>query len=149
MTGPFVEGYCLKISVHIKSISPIFATQMRAITAGLAYVSIRRVYEWPGYCWDPNSSCPDPSGFLQIGSYDKDHCSCHLLSGLVNACVCVTVCVCINHLLVRAITRDQFKLGSPNLDQRCKRPQCFVFFGVFFWRGCVSNWSWPSRSILT
>ena len=25
-------------------------------------------------------------------------------------------------LLVRAITRDPFKLGSPNLDQRCKRP---------------------------
>ena len=49
-------------------------------------------------------------------------------SGIVVACVCVclsvclSVCLCVNHLLVRAITRDLFKLGSPNLDQRCKRP---------------------------
>ena len=34
----------------------------------------------------------------------------------------VCVCQCVNHLLVRAITRDPFKLGLPNLDQRCKRP---------------------------
>ena len=38
-------------------------------------------------------------------------------------CVCLCVCVCVNHLLVRAITRDSFKLGSPNLNQRCKRPR--------------------------
>ena len=49
-------------------------------------------------------------------------------SGIVIACVCVCVrvcmCVslCVNHLLVRVITRDPFKLGSPNLDQICKRP---------------------------
>ena len=45
-------------------------------------------------------------------------------SGIVVACVClcVLVCVCINYLLVRAITRGLFKLGSPNLDLRCKRP---------------------------
>ena len=35
--------------------------------------------------------------------------------------VCLCVCVCGNHELVRVITRDHpFKLGSPNLDQRCK-----------------------------
>ena len=150
MTGPFVEVNWVKISVHIKSISPIFATQMRAITAGLAYVSIRRVYAWPGYSWDPNSACHDPSGCLQIGCYDKDHCIWHLIQGWRNSrvtccecgphpacqecqfwplglddacvCLCVRVCVCINHLLDRAITRDQFELGSRNLDQRCKRP---------------------------
>ena len=49
-------------------------------------------------------------------------------SGIVNACVCVCVCpcvcvsLCVKHLLVRAITLDPFKLGSPNLDQRCKIP---------------------------
>ena len=45
-------------------------------------------------------------------------------SGIFVACVCVClyVCLCVNHLLVRAITRDPFKLGSPNLHQRCKRP---------------------------
>ena len=40
----------------------------------------------------------------------------------VCVCVCLSVGLCANHLLVRAITRDPFKLGSPNLDQRCKRP---------------------------
>ena len=38
------------------------------------------------------------------------------------ASVCVSLCVCISHLFVRVITRDPFKLGSPNLDRRCKRP---------------------------
>ena len=58
------------------------------------------------------------------------------LSGIVVACVCVCVrmCVslCVNHLLVRAITRDPFELGSPNLDQRCKRPwlRSLLFWGA-------------------
>ena len=48
-------------------------------------------------------------------------------SGIVVACVCLCavwlcVCVCINHLLVHAITWDLFKLGSTNLDHRCKIP---------------------------
>ena len=43
-------------------------------------------------------------------------------SGIVVACVCVSVSLCVNHLLVRAITWDPFKLGSPNLKHRCKRP---------------------------
>ena len=46
-------------------------------------------------------------------------------SGIVVACVCLSVCVslcvCINNVLVRAITHHPFKLGSPNLDHRCKR----------------------------
>ena len=50
------------------------------------------------------------------------------------ASVCVSVCVslCGNHLLVRAITWDPFKLGSPNLDQRCKRPwlRSLLFWGA-------------------
>ena len=45
---------------------------------------------------------------------------CHRLRLCVPVCVCVSLCV--NHLLVCAIIRDPFKLGSPNLDQRCKRP---------------------------
>ena len=43
--------------------------------------------------------------------------------GIVVACVCVSVSLCVNHLLVRAITQVLFKLGSPNLDQRCKTPR--------------------------
>ena len=37
-------------------------------------------------------------------------------------CVCVCVRPCVNHELVRGITHHLFQLGSPNLDQRCKRP---------------------------
>ena len=57
-------------------------------------------------------------------------------SGIVVACVCVCVCVCVclsvNHQLLRAVTHQPFKLGSPNLDQRCKRPwlRSLLFCGV-------------------
>ena len=55
---------------------------------------------------------------------------CHRLR--LCACPCVCVSVCVNHLLVHAITRDLFKLGSPNLDHRCKRPwlRSLLFWGV-------------------
>ena len=39
---------------------------------------------------------------------------------LVSVSVCLSVCV--NHLLIHKITCDLFKLGLPNLDQRCKAP---------------------------
>ena len=55
-------------------------------------------------------------------------------SGIVVACVCLCVCpcVCVNPQLVRAITHHPFKLGSPNLDHRCKRPwlRSLLFWGV-------------------
>ena len=59
------------------------------------------------------------------------------------ASVCVSVRPCVNHELVRAITHHPFKLGSPNLDHRCKRPwfrSILVFWGY---------WPWYSRSNLT
>ena len=42
------------------------------------------------------------------------------------------VCVCGNHVLVRAITYHPFKLGSPHLELRCKRPwlRSLMFCGV-------------------
>ena len=51
---------------------------------------------------------------------------CHRL------CLCVCVSLCVNHLLVRVITWDPFQLGSPNLDQRCKRPwlRSLLFWGA-------------------
>ena len=47
-----------------------------------------------------------------------------VLSLPASVCLCIrpSVCVCGKHLLVRAITHHPFKLGSPNLDHRCKRP---------------------------
>ena len=45
---------------------------------------------------------------------------CHRLHMCVCLSVRVCVCECVNHLLVRAITRDPFKLGSPNFGQMCK-----------------------------
>ena len=51
-----------------------------------------------------------------------------------SVCLCVRPSVCVfgKHLLVRAITHHPFKLGSPNLDHRCKRPwlRSLLFWGV-------------------
>ena len=46
--------------------------------------------------------------------------------------VCLCVCVCGNHLLVRAITCHPFKLESPNLDQKSKTPwlRSLLFWGL-------------------
>ena len=69
---------------------------------------------WSGYR-SSNSNSPNGSPW----KYLKSH------TGIVIACVCLCVHVCINDLLVCAITRDPFKIGSPNLDQkheRCKTP---------------------------
>ena len=46
--------------------------------------------------------------------------------------VCVCVCLSVNHQLVRAVTHQPFKLKSPNLDQRCKRPwlRSLLFSGM-------------------
>ena len=57
-------------------------------------------------------------------------------SGIVVACVCLSVCpsvcVCGKHLLARAITHHPSKLGLPNLDNRCKRLwlRSLLFCGV-------------------
>ena len=47
-------------------------------------------------------------------------------------CLRLSVCVCGNHMLVRAITHHPFELGSPNLDHRCKRPwlRSLLYWGV-------------------
>ena len=55
-------------------------------------------------------------------------------------CVCVCVRVSVNHEFVCAITHLKFKLGSPNLDQRCKKT--LVKSPIVLW----DDWSWPSRS---
>ena len=87
-------------------------------------------------------------------SYSEAQVTCDVLSkshdrsqfwpsGIVIGCVCVSVCVCVNHELVCTITHRSFKLGSPNLDQRCKAPWFRSL--LFFW----DDRPWPSRSNLT
>ena len=65
-------------------------------------------------------------------------------SGIVIGCVYGSVCscVCFNHELVRTITHRSFKLGSPNLDQRCKTPWCRSL-------SFLNDRPWTSRSNLT
>ena len=65
----------------------------------------------------------------------------------IRYCRCLRLFVrpCVNHLLVRAITRDPFKLGSPNLNHRCKRPwlRSLLFWGVIdlYLQGQINLWS--------
>ena len=49
---------------------------------------------------------------------------------------------------VRVTTHHPFKLGSPNLDHKCKRPwlRSLLFFCFLTGEG---DWPWPSRSDLT
>ena len=67
--------------------------------------------------------------------------------GIVVACVCVYPCVhmsrCVNPQLVRAITWDPFKPGSPNMDQTCKAIWPRSLYIV------LGGWLWHSRSNLT
>ena len=58
--------------------------------------------------------------------------------GIVVACVRPSVTK-----FVRTITHHPFKLGSPNLDHRCKRPW---LRSLLFWGG---DWPWTSRLNLT
>ena len=70
------------------------------------------------------------------------------------ASVCVFVRPCINHELVRPITHHPFKLGSPNLDHRCKRPwlRSLLFWGVIdldILSRCMVSTCWPLGNFYT
>ena len=82
-------------------------------------------------------TCTTPSIYCFV------HEASFLPSGIVVACFCVSVRVCGKYLLVCVITHHPFKVGSPNLDHRCKRP--WLRSLLFFW----GYWPWPSRSNLT
>ena len=55
-----------------------------------------------------------------------------VLSSPVSMYLSVCLCVCINHLLVRKITHQPFKLESANFEQRCKTPwyRSLLFWGM-------------------
>ena len=55
-------------------------------------------------------------------------------------CVCASVCLCVNYLFVRAIIQGPIKLGSPNLDQKCKTPSLrslFVLWIDYYLQGLI------------
>ena len=66
------------------------------------------MYQWPHNTSTAVDFYPRP--VLAFG-----YCRC------LRVCVCVCVRVSVNHEFVRTITRQPFKLGSLNLDQRCPR----------------------------
>ena len=71
-----------------------------------------------------------PMGFIRYHRFSPEASfGVRVLS--LPASVCVSVCVCGNHLLVRAITQHPCKLGSLNLDHRCKKPWLRSFFLIF------------------
>ena len=89
----------------------------------------KQLYEWyfpsvrPSVCLSVRHTfLPEASFGLQVLS----------LPAFVCLCVRVSVRVCINHGLVRTITHHSFKLESPNLEQRCKRPwlRSLLFLGM-------------------
>ena len=82
---------------------------------------------WNFACW-----CILPSVLIRLWSRSVDFYPRPVLA--FGYCRCLRLCVslCVNHLLVRAITRDPFKLGSPNLKHSCKRPW---LRSLLFWGG--------------
>ena len=94
------------------------------------------VMQWTGTGTEPPLcyGLPGPGGRVMLFTRGQ-----FWPSGIVIACVCgsvcpcVCMCVCINHELVCTITHRPFKLGSPNLDQRCKTP----WFGSLLFLGMI------------
>ena len=103
----------------------------------------KRYFRWHIGEWKPWSDLEqvcsvqlEPHRVWRCGSRRNDfyprpvlafgYCRC------LRVCVCVCVRVSVNHEIVRAIIHQPFKLGSPNLDRRCKRPcwRSLLFCGV-------------------
>ena len=76
------------------------------------------------FLFSPNliCSCFPPFVFVALVLLPEVSFGLWVLSLPASLCVSVCPCVCVNHLLVREIAWDQFMLGSPNLEQRCKTP---------------------------
>ena len=122
----------IKILTLALSIYPNILTS-RSILLTVPAVS----YSHRPYQYRPPPTAGDTCSFNDNSFYPRPvlafgYCRCLRLCVCVCVCVCLSVCLCVNHLLVRTITRDLFKLGSPNLDQRCKRPwlRSLLFWGA-------------------
>ena len=83
---------------------------------------------------------PEASFGLRVLSMPASVCVC------MYASVCVSLCV--NHLLVREITLDPFKLGSPSLTHQCKANWLRTL--LFLWNDRLwpSNLTWKSKFTL-
>ena len=88
-----------------------------------------------GQLWEDLERKLPPFGHPQPGIIRQWELQLHFHPPTMSfVCLCVrpSVCVCGKHLLVCLITHHPFKLGSPNLDNRCKRPwlRSPLFLGV-------------------
>ena len=110
---------------------------------GLNVLTVFSVFKWCIYLYSPRflhwhrgntmSSFGLISLFLyhiSLQSFTWASFGLQILS--LPASVCLCVCMCGNHVLVHMIAHHLFKLGSPNLDHRCKRPwlRSLLFCGV-------------------
>ena len=70
----------------------------------------------------------------KIMSLPEDTFGLQILSlpAFVCLCACTSECPCVNNELVSTITHHPFKLGSTNLEQRCKTPRLrsLLFWGL-------------------
>ena len=101
--------------------------------ASLAFV--RGIHRWPVNSphKGPVTRKMFPFDFVIMFSFlPEASFGLRVLSLPASVCLCVCVRPCVNHELVRAITHHPFQLGSPNLDQRCKRPwlRSLLFCGM-------------------
>ena len=88
------------------------------------YIVAMNFTHWPWEIWKWFCRCIFQTHFYPRPVLAFGYCRC------LRVCVCVCVCLSVNHQLVRAVTHQPFKLESPNLDQRCKRPwlRSLLFF---------------------
>ena len=103
-------------------------------TGGISFLTVRVVSVVNNQCvFFYVSFCNSLVNFLPFYTFGLP-----VLSLPARVFVCVRVSV--NHELISAITNQLFKLGSPNLDQRCERPwlRSLLFL--------LGDWPWPSRS---
>ena len=105
------------IKCYQQSTMGFFLIRLKNVLVFLA--ATKQLYEWYFLSVCPSvrlSVCPSVTPFYPRPVLAFGYCRC------LRVYVCVCVCVSVNHELVQAIIHQPFKLGSPNLDQRCKRP---------------------------
>ena len=124
----FIED--LKVCLQEPSQETYFVDLFRSLASlvGLEFRYVLSAHIRHGLMYPQNLIFLKISNFYRRPVLAFGYCRCLCLS------VCPSVRVCGNHLLVHATAHHPFKLGSPNLDHRCKRPwlRSLLFLGPGF-----------------